>query len=124
MAAIIANPREDTPRLALADWLDENGERDRARFIRVQYEIEKLPPVGAKASKAKKESEALLKKHEKEWGGELAGLVDHYWFRRGFPEWVRVTAEQFLGHAGRLFALAPIRRVNFEKIGPRMPELV
>src|SRR5687768_11363773 len=31
MAAIIANPDEDTPRLALADWLDEHGDaHDRA----------------------------------------------------------------------------------------------
>src|SRR5437764_12652126 len=50
-AAIIANPGEDTPRLAYADWLDENGEEPRARFIRLQYEIEKLPPIGLKTSK-------------------------------------------------------------------------
>lgn len=123
-AAVIKHPTEDTPRLALADWLDENGEPDRARFIRLQYEIEKLPPIGPKASKAKKEEEALLKKHEKEWAGEITGLVDHCRFRRGFVEWVRVTAEQFLAHGKRLFELAPIRMVRFEKIGPRMPELV
>ena len=35
-AAIIAHPEEDTPRLALADWLDEHGNPDRANFIRAQ----------------------------------------------------------------------------------------
>src|SRR4051812_40622638 len=123
-AAVIAEPRDDAPRLVLADWLEEHGEGDRARFIRLQYEIEQLPPVGAKASKAKKEEEALLAKHEKDWAGEIAGLVDHYRFRRGFVDWVRVTAAQFLDHGGRLFDLAPIRTVRFEQIGPRMPELV
>jgi uncharacterized protein (TIGR02996 family) len=47
MAAIIANPDEDTPRLALADWLDEHGdEHDRARaaFIRAQIAAAKRPP--------------------------------------------------------------------------------
>src|SRR4051794_21555711 len=34
--AIIAHADEDTPRLALADWLDEHGNPDRAAFIRAQ----------------------------------------------------------------------------------------
>src|SRR3954453_2477149 len=97
-AAIISQPREDTPRLAYADWLDENGDPVRARFIRLQYEVEKLPPIGPKASKAKKEEEGLLKKHGKKWGGEIAGLVGGFRFRRGFVEMVRVTAADFLKH--------------------------
>src|SRR3982750_4314118 len=35
LAAIIADPDEDTPRLVFADWLDEHGEPERAEFIRV-----------------------------------------------------------------------------------------
>jgi uncharacterized protein (TIGR02996 family) len=123
-AAILAHPTEDTPRLAYADWLDENGEPDRARFIRLQYELEKLPPVGPKTAKLKKEEEALLKKHEKQWAGEITALVRLARFRRGFIEQVWITAEQFLGSAGRLFELTPIRTVRFEEIGDRMPALV
>ena len=33
--AICANPDEDTVRLVYADWLDENGDPDRAAFIRL-----------------------------------------------------------------------------------------
>jgi uncharacterized protein (TIGR02996 family) len=124
LAAIIANPAEDTPRLAYADWLDENGDPTRARFIRLQYEIEKLPPIGAKASKAKKEEEALLKKHQKKWAGEIAGLAGGYRFRRGFVEMVRVSVANFLKHGKRLFELAPLREVRFDEIGDRMPALV
>jgi len=46
MAAIIANPDEDTPRLVLADWLDENGDEHdhgRAEFIRLQCELARFP---------------------------------------------------------------------------------
>jgi uncharacterized protein (TIGR02996 family) len=39
LAAILAHPGEDTPRLMYADWLDENGEPARAEFIRVQVAI-------------------------------------------------------------------------------------
>jgi len=42
IAAIAANPDEDTPRLVLADWLQENGEEDRAEFIRYQCEAWRL----------------------------------------------------------------------------------
>jgi uncharacterized protein (TIGR02996 family) len=123
-AAILAHPAEDTPRLAYADWLDENGDPTRARFIRLQFEIDKLPPSGPKTAKAKKEEEALLKKHEKKWAAPIAGLVDLLRFRRGFVEMVRVSAAQFLAHGERLFELAPIREVRFDPIGDRMPALV
>lgn len=38
-AAILADPEDDTVRLAFADWCDENGESDRAEFIRVQVAL-------------------------------------------------------------------------------------
>ena len=39
LAAILANPAEDTPRLVYADWLEEHGREERAEFIRVQCEL-------------------------------------------------------------------------------------
>jgi uncharacterized protein (TIGR02996 family) len=36
LAGIIANAEDDAPRLVYADWLEENGDPDRAEFIRVQ----------------------------------------------------------------------------------------
>jgi uncharacterized protein (TIGR02996 family) len=36
LSAITAHPDEDTPRLAYADWLDENEAPLQAEFIRVQ----------------------------------------------------------------------------------------
>src|SRR5215213_8574292 len=54
LKAIIANPDEDTPRLAYADWLDENqpdkppspasGPSARAEFIRVQCQLAAMSP--------------------------------------------------------------------------------
>ncbi len=35
LANILANPNDDLPRLVLADWLEENGQAERAEFIRV-----------------------------------------------------------------------------------------
>ena len=38
VAAVAAEPDDDTPRLVFADWLQEHGEGDRAEFVRVQCE--------------------------------------------------------------------------------------
>lgn len=43
LAAIIANPDDDTVRLVYADWLDENGRSERAEFIRVQIAVARTP---------------------------------------------------------------------------------
>jgi uncharacterized protein (TIGR02996 family) len=42
LRAILEAPAEDTPRLVYADWLDENGQPERAEFIRVQCELPRL----------------------------------------------------------------------------------
>jgi uncharacterized protein (TIGR02996 family) len=38
-AAVIANAEDDTPRLVYADWLEENGDPNRAAFIRAQVAL-------------------------------------------------------------------------------------
>lgn len=82
MAAIIANPGEDTPRLALADWLDDYGDEHnqaRAKFIRLQIETARLPD-GDKQSKKKLEQRAqrILTKHREAWIAPLAQLAILY----------------------------------------------
>lgn len=42
LAAILAQPDDDTVRLAYADWLDEHGQDARAEFIRVQVELSRM----------------------------------------------------------------------------------
>src|SRR5689334_10219352 len=44
-SAVIADADDDTPRLVYADWLDENGDPDRAEFIRVQCRLADLSPA-------------------------------------------------------------------------------
>ena len=39
LAAIKAAPDDDAPRLELADWLEEDGQPERAEFIRVQCRL-------------------------------------------------------------------------------------
>ncbi len=42
LRTIIDRPLEDGPRLVYCDWLEEQGDGDRAEFIRVQVELADL----------------------------------------------------------------------------------
>jgi uncharacterized protein (TIGR02996 family) len=44
VAAIAANPDDDAPRLAFADWLEERGDAARADFVRDQVRLDRTPP--------------------------------------------------------------------------------
>jgi uncharacterized protein (TIGR02996 family) len=86
MAAIVANPDEDTPRLALADWLQEHGDthdQARAEFIRLQCGL----PVQGTKGKSKRSLEsranAIEKAHIKHWLGPLAEFEKYPSFERG-----------------------------------------
>ena len=75
LAAILAEPEEDTHRLVLADWLEEKGEGERAEFIRVQCEIERTPPFVAPelCPLRRRESELWLARRS-EW---VARMLPH-----------------------------------------------
>jgi uncharacterized protein (TIGR02996 family) len=109
LAAARAEPDDDTPRLVLADWLEENGDPAWAEFIRAQCRMARLaddwgrpgavgywaeepeavaaacPEFAALAARA----EALLAEHGPRWAAKLPGLPlavgpgREEWWRRG-----------------------------------------
>jgi uncharacterized protein (TIGR02996 family) len=124
LAAILASPDEDTPRLAYADWLDENDQPDRAALIRVQIELGRLPPNEAvpwnrHAAGLRAREQALLEDHRAEWlaplrarGEPLQHPGTHGQFRRGFVEVVWMPAAVFVQRGERLLGLAPVRELR------------
>jgi uncharacterized protein (TIGR02996 family) len=44
LAAVCDRPDDDTPRLVLADWLDDHGQPEWAAFVRAQVELARTPP--------------------------------------------------------------------------------
>ena len=90
LAAILAHPDEDTPRLMYADWLDEHGQPERAEFIRIQCD--------ATADEAAADRAAELEgRNRAKWLAGLPAFGEAQWeFRRGFPEFLRVSGEVFL----------------------------
>ena len=67
LRAICANPNEDTPRLAFADYLDENGSADRAAFIRAQVELATLKDDSMHRRELAFRCRQLLDANEDEW---------------------------------------------------------
>jgi uncharacterized protein (TIGR02996 family) len=122
LQAIIENPDDDTSRLVYADWLDEQGQPDRAEFIRLQVRLSGGAVRGA--DRLRRRERKLLLAHEKEWAAPLHGMVRRAGFRRGFPERVTLTGEDFLAHAGTLFRLAPVRHLIFTEVGNLLPRVM
>ncbi len=102
LSAIIDAPEDDTPRLVYADWLDENGEPERAEFIRTQCRTARQA-VPAIADELR--ADDLLDAHGHAWRAGLPTLDGIRWkeFERGFPTWAEADdLATFTRHAEAL----------------------
>jgi uncharacterized protein (TIGR02996 family) len=127
LQAIRETPQDDTPRLIYADWLDENGECDRAAFIRTQCRLAHLEKSAPVAASLRGLAESLLSKHWKEWVAPLRPLLgpkasrhgEHLLlgsfrpecldrFRRGFIESLALDVERFVAHSATLARHVPL----------------
>lgn len=114
--AILAAPDDDAPRLVFADWLDENGEPDRAEFIRVQCRSARLPFYDPEYPRLVERAQELIVRHRRAW--RIPGLTSRQEFRRGFMETLALSPTEFLARAGDLFRQAPVRWVEFTEWAP------
>jgi uncharacterized protein (TIGR02996 family) len=115
LADIAANIDDDTPRLVYADWLAENGQDERAEFIRVQVERARLPAWGADQVRLRLREQELLKRHGEEWLAELPAVEGAKWegFRRGIVAEVSFASyEAMRANAHACRAVAPVEAVT------------
>ncbi len=85
LQAVCANPDDDLPRLVYADWLEEQGQPDRAEFIRLQLENHRQGLTLASCEDRTVRETTLFTQHFSEWIGHLpAALQENVEFRRGF----------------------------------------
>lgn len=124
---ILADPADDAPRMAYADWLAERGD-PRGEFVAVQLRLAALEGDGAGRMLSvaadldyvplKWRERELREKHSAEWVVrdipfimDVVGL-DVFRYRRGFVDRVELTLAAFEAHAAALFAAAPIEGVR------------
>jgi uncharacterized protein (TIGR02996 family) len=110
LSDIAANADDDAPRLVYADWLDENGDPDRARFIRVQCRLASMGKFDLDRYELEGQEEELLRLHGKKWRKPLAKFTVDVEFQRGFPHRIGMPAVDFATKGEELFAIAPTLR--------------
>jgi len=118
-AAVLADPDDDLPRLVFADWLDESGDPDRARFVRSQVALAALPEWDPRA--------VALRRTQSDWNVSqsmhrdlptLSADRGLHWvaqdlFRRGFGHYAQVPILQALQRElPRLLHAVPIQRLG------------
>ncbi|HSQ55506.1 MAG TPA: TIGR02996 domain-containing protein, partial [Gemmata sp.] len=117
--AICAMPDEDTPRLAYADLIEEEGDdldARRAAFIRAQIALANAREYDPLYISTKQLDPDVL------YGWGMAHALprvpggygwEKFEFRRGFPWKVGVQSLQaFVGDGGAVFATAPIQALD------------
>jgi uncharacterized protein (TIGR02996 family) len=113
LAAILAEPEDDTVRLVYADFLDENDRPERAAHIRwaIKYPQNSAVCLCSKYRLDNPCPYCLM------MGSEVANIPrrtdgdTHYAMNRGFVSEVRCSAEDWLLHCNSLTASHPIREV-------------
>src|SRR5262249_44531588 len=120
LAEILERPEDDAPRLVYADWLEDNGDPDRAEFIRAQCERARLPAGDQRHAALLRREEVLLRRNRKAWLAELPRLDGGWWqeLGRGWGARARfATAAAFLRHAPAVLAAAPVEAVRVLSLG-------
>ena len=144
VAAIVAEPDDDTARLVAADFLEEHGDPDRAAFIRAQIELARLEASGLawslRANELRKRERMFLgpfSYHPHLWAQQecpellrrvsvdrptapLASLhtegADRLGWRRGFVERVYCPAADWLRRGAAVRARNPVREVAMSEV--------
>lgn len=110
---ILADVDDDDPRLAYADWLEQQGDRYRAEFIRAQIDAARLGPRSPRRKKAAARAERLLKAHGDEWKF-LPPTMDAGFglYERGFPTQTGCELKSFPKEAAAIWQIAPVTRLD------------
>jgi len=98
LAAVIADPDSDVPRLIYADWLEENGDDARAEFIRIQCALDSVPEDERNWHPLAERNAVLLGQNYDEWVRPLDGVL----FPGGESEWWQPIRSALVSAAGFL----------------------
>jgi uncharacterized protein (TIGR02996 family) len=138
LAAVIAAPEDDLPRLAYADLCEEHDDYARAEFIRAQVEVSRLgglardcdrrddiglgwalpPRERADLERLWTLAGDLLRANAAAWTPDPFAALDGLVFRRGFVAEVTLPCDAWVAHGPGLVRAAPLERVT---LGGKVP---
>jgi uncharacterized protein (TIGR02996 family) len=124
LRAVLLDPACDTARLVYTDWLEENGQHERAVWLRAAVREKLGPFVFPPGTPA---VFAVLCGESGDWdmmgrpsAVKLADAIPgvSYTVSRGFVSAVTCTQADFLAHAASIFAAHPVERVTITGTEP------
>jgi uncharacterized protein (TIGR02996 family) len=113
LAAVLAHPLDDAPRLALAAELRRQGD-PRGDFIALQCLLATRSIAPDRRADLKRDCERQLREHGAAWMAGAAGLRRRE-MRRGFIDEIECAASALPSLAAELFAAEPITRLTLTK---------
>lgn len=128
LLAIRADPDDELARLALADWLDDNGDPPRAEFVRVQCQLARGGDGPLATQKLRDREKQLLKDHSRRWLGPFADTNPPVWrFERGTAVFFLPAAElltkETLARAAEWFPRAWVLDLRLTGSAANLPTL-
>jgi uncharacterized protein (TIGR02996 family) len=131
LRTILDAPDDDAPRLVYADWLDEQGEADRAEFIRLQVREARMAADDPERPGVHARAEYLKQTHHVKWASRLPQFEGVHWEvpERGFFKAARFDhPDRFFAHVADVFAAAPVQELRLHQFnnthGPRLANVV
>jgi uncharacterized protein (TIGR02996 family) len=126
LADIVEHPDDDGPRLVYADWLEEQGESERAGFIRVQCMLAPVPPdgEGEDLDELRRREGYLLDGQQEFWRKRLRLGPADVRLRRGFVEGLRLSAGAWLRHGKRVLKGTPLRWLELYQVADQRDRLL
>src|SRR5688572_797825 len=94
---IIKQPQRDRPRLIYANWLEQNGQRDRAEFINVQCSLHSDTLTVDRRTELERRERELLQRYAWDWAEEFGEDISEWQFERGFVARIQTSLEKSTG---------------------------
>jgi uncharacterized protein (TIGR02996 family) len=118
LAAVVADPDADAPRLVYADWLQEHDDEEQAQFIRAGVGIEWLTTFeDEKRQRVTRRLDDTAVRHGVRWLEALGVRPADLVYERGMVEGVVYDSyEAFRADAPLLFARVPVRDVTIDRL--------
>jgi uncharacterized protein (TIGR02996 family) len=123
LAAICAEPDEDTPRLVYADWLQEHGDEEQATFVREAVRLEWLSDSeDEKRQQIAKRLDGIEARNGRRWLDAIGIEGVEAVYDRGMVEGVFYhDIDAFLASASVLFSRVPVRELTVYGLGGYEP---
>src|SRR5437870_1813976 len=83
LGGCVEGPDDDTPRHVLADWLDDQGDADRAEFVRGQLAAARMDEDDPARQALDARLKTLQARHSRAWVASLRRQVSRFRFQRG-----------------------------------------